>query len=110
MPARSSKLLALDALTTAGKAGVHSFDLSRLIGTNYSPRRIHDLKKDGYSITSKAEKRGDAWGVRYFLNYAPKAEKKETYKWVFDNTTNTAYRVVVSEDKGTPYTEQGVLV
>lgn len=68
--------IALEALKAAGQRGVHSFDLNKIIGTNYSPRRIYDLKKKGYAIDVKNERVGNAEGVRYFLHQKKKPEYK----------------------------------
>lgn len=92
----SQNLLALQALRRAGPAGVHSFELNQIIHTNYSPRRIGDLRSGKlndtqYNIKSKTEKCGDATGVRYFLQEEP----KPVFKWEFDNVNNIAKQVRV---------------
>ena len=56
----------LDLLKVAGEHGVHSFFLAKEV-TFRSAARINDLKNDGYNITTKREKRGKTYGVRYFL-------------------------------------------
>ena len=88
----------LEALRNAGSLGVHSFDLNNIVGTNYSPRMVHDLKKAGYSITAVREKLGDAVGVRYFLNYFPVDRQKltENYTVVFDDVTHVARKTYVN--------------
>lgn len=71
--------LALLFLKQAGSAGVHSFDLNRLIGTTRCAARVQDLKDQGYDITSVFERKGRSWGVRYFLR--SKEEYKPSYKF-----------------------------
>ena len=56
-------------LQVAGEQGVFSFDLKSAGGWRYAAR-INDLKKLGYDILSKSEKRGDERGCRYFLKEA----------------------------------------
>ena len=65
--------LTLQALQNAGNAGVHSFDLNRLVGTIRAAARVNDLKNLGYQITARPETLGNARGVRYFLVSSPKA-------------------------------------
>ena len=60
--------LTLEVLQHAGSNGIHSFDLIRMVNSPRAIARICDLKKKGYSITSVSEKKGNAIGVRYFLN------------------------------------------
>ncbi len=74
----------LFALIDAGDKGVHSFALNGIVGTNYSPRRIYDLKKKGYVITSIPEKLGNAIGCRYFLQSKPIKEQPKQKEYRFD--------------------------
>lgn len=63
----SHKQRILKLLEQAGEKGIHSFDL----GNRVTPRaaaRINDLKNDGYQIEARSEKKGSAYGVRYFLD------------------------------------------
>jgi len=57
----------LQALRKAGSKGIHSFELNYIVGTTRSAARIQDLKDKGYRISSKPEKLGDSWGVRYSI-------------------------------------------
>jgi biotin operon repressor len=66
----------LKVLRLAGEKGIHSFDLGREIGTIRISARIYDLKKKGYAIDARPEKRGDAVGVRYTL-----IEKRPKYEF-----------------------------
>lgn len=59
--------------------------LSKLIGTNWSPRRIYDLRKKGYHITSRTEEMDGSPGTRYFLH----EQKREPKRYEFDSITNT---------------------
>jgi len=63
-PTHKQRVLKL--LKEAGETGVHSFELARKISFR-AAARINDLKRDGHEITSRQEKRGDSYGVRYFL-------------------------------------------
>lgn len=87
-------LKTLDALRKAGDTGVHSFELNRIVGTTRAAARVRDLRKQGYSITSKREQLGDAWGVRYFLTSSPVHEsplfQQKPIRWEFDMKTYTA--------------------
>lgn len=46
--------------------GIHSFDLANHVGLR-AAARIADLRREGYSIRSLGEKKGNAIGVRYIL-------------------------------------------
>ncbi len=81
----------LEILRSAGPAGVHSFELNRLVGTIRVGARVYDLKRKGYEITAVPERMGDAVGVRYFLNSKPEPR----YKVIFDDAMNLARRVLV---------------
>jgi hypothetical protein len=83
----------LDILRKAGAFGVHSFELNRAIGTTRAAARVDELKKLGHKITTKYEKLGDAYGVRYILDpskpnteASTKVQKKKVY--VFDREKN----------------------
>lgn len=56
----------LYALREAGKNGLHSFDIIRII-SHKAPARISELRKDGFNIISIIERKGESVGVRYFL-------------------------------------------
>ena len=86
---RSQTRKALEALRMYGDKGCYSFMLSRLIGTNWSPRRIYDLRKQGYHITSKTEEMDGSKGTRYFLH----EQKIEPKKYVFDFENNRCYQI-----------------
>jgi len=60
----------LEYLRQSKNRGCHSFDLMHLVGTTRIAARIDDLKKQGFSITSVKEKKGDALGCRYYLHEA----------------------------------------
>ena len=62
----SIKELLLRKLRYVGKTGLHSFSGANLFGIRCAAR-IFDLRKDGYHITSKDEKKGKAIGVRWTL-------------------------------------------
>lgn len=66
MRSQSHRQQILERLKEAGSIGVHSFDLNRNI-TWKSCTRISELRKDGWKINKRREKRGDAYGVRYVL-------------------------------------------
>ena len=66
MKKQTHKQRILEMLQEAGDRGVHSFTLANSV-TFRASARINDLKNDGYNITSKHEKMGDSYGVRYFL-------------------------------------------
>lgn len=66
----------LDALKNA-PYGIHSFDLMKVAGTTRVAARINDLKKMGYSISSKRETLHGVEGCRYKLeNHTPVTQKK----------------------------------
>jgi hypothetical protein len=56
----------LNLLEEAGERGVHSFTLANSV-TFRAAARINDLRNEGYDITAKQEKKGNSYGVRYFL-------------------------------------------
>lgn len=56
----------IEALERAGKQGIHSFDIIKYGGLRASAR-VGELRKDGYNIKSVHERKGDCYGVRYFL-------------------------------------------
>jgi hypothetical protein len=56
----------LKALQYAGEEGIHSFDGAYSISYRFAAY-IGFLKKDGYNIISKLEKRNGCKGVRYFI-------------------------------------------
>jgi len=60
------KLRILNILEDAVERGVHSFDLVNRV-THKATSRIADLRKDGEDIISVREKKGNSWGVRYYL-------------------------------------------
>ncbi len=103
--------LTLEALQTAGDAGVHSFELNHIVGTIRAAARINDLKKLGYSISSQPEKLGNARGVRYFLVSAPvkKTEIKTQKKYIFD-ALRQVYIEVCETVKQPAQPIQGVLL
>ncbi len=88
---------ALMYLKQSGTTGVHSFDLNQLIGSTRSAARVNDLKAKGYKIASKREKRGDSYGVRYFLSPSITNDHQiaQKYKLVFDDKSNTVKKVFV---------------
>lgn len=74
----------LEALKRAGKHGVHSFELNRIVGTTRAAARVNDLIKLGYKISNgngHKELMGTAFGVRYTLEEEV-TETKE--RWEFD--------------------------
>ena len=70
---------ALRALRQAGKDGIHSFALNKIIGTTRAAARINDLKKRGHTIASQPELLGHARGARYFLVSSPMEKQKPQY-------------------------------
>lgn len=56
----------IEALRYAGERGIHSFDIIKAGGLR-ATARISELRKDGYNIKSVHERKGDCYGVRYFL-------------------------------------------
>ncbi len=56
----------LRKLRYVGKTGLHSFSAAHLFGIRVAAR-VFDLRKDGYTITSKDEKKGKAIGTRWVL-------------------------------------------
>ncbi len=77
--------MTLKLLQERGNNGIHSFELMSTVGTNRAAARIRDLRKLGYIIDSKYEKRGDSHGVRYTLA-AQQNIKQKVYK--FDRERN----------------------
>lgn len=71
--------MALRALREAGRNGVHSFVLNKIIGTTRAAARINDLKKRGYQIASQPQLLGNARGSRYFLLASPMEKQKPQY-------------------------------
>lgn len=56
----------IEALRNAGEIGIHSFDLIKYGGLR-ATARVGELRKDGYNIKSIHQRKGDCYGVRYFL-------------------------------------------
>ena len=56
----------INILEDAGQRGVHSFELVNRV-THKATSRIADLRRDGEEIISVREKKGNSWGVRYYL-------------------------------------------
>ncbi len=83
------------ALKEAGPHGVHSFELNHIVGTIRAAARINDLKRKGYNISSVPERLGNAMGVRYILNAAPRktTQVKPQPHYVFD-AVKKVYREV----------------
>ena len=77
--------LTLKLLQERGAKGIHSFELMSLVGTNRAAARIRDLRKLGYIIESKSEKRGESNGCRYTLATHQNIKQK-VYK--FDRERN----------------------
>lgn len=88
----TDKTKILEILRESGESGIHSFDLVRQAGTFRAAARIDDLKREGFIINTKSEKKGNSYGVRYFL-----IENKPVYK--YELTGNTAHKVLVNETK-----------
>lgn len=79
MSAKTKLTKTLEALKNA-PIGIHSFDLMRIAGTTRVAARILDLKKMGYSISSKLETLHGVDGCRYKLeNGTPITKKKPEY-------------------------------
>ena len=76
----------LQLLQERGEKGLHSFEIVQLVHTIRGAARIHDLKKQGYKITSIPESRGNAVGVRYFLQEQVRSKGywrfKDKAEWV----------------------------
>jgi len=88
---------AYEALKEAGSRGLTSYELAKAIGTNYSPRRILDLKKAGYSISGEWEKAANSRTKRYFLNSPiPTDKQKQKTEMVFDEARNVYVEKLVS--------------
>lgn len=66
MRSQTHKQKILYHLNEAGGEGIHSFWLNRKV-TWKAATRISELKRDGYDIESKPEKKGTGLGVRYTL-------------------------------------------
>ena len=83
---KSKTHLILQILKQCGNFGCHSFDLNSWAHTTRAAARVYDLKRQGYSIASQGERRGRAWGVRYFFigSPAPFGQVAEQ-KLVFDS-------------------------
>ena len=62
----SHKQKIINILEDSGETGVHSFELVNRV-THKATSRIADLRHDGENIISVPEKRGNSWGVRYYL-------------------------------------------
>ncbi len=69
----------LEILKEVGPTGIHSFELGNRVGTIRVAARVDDLKHKGYRIDTQREKLGNAWGVRYFLNYTPKPKTEMVF-------------------------------
>ncbi len=78
MPSNTQTTRALHFLRQAGRSGVHSFELNKLIRSTRAAARIDDLKRLGYEIASHHERLGRSWGVRYVLRVE---EKKPAYEF-----------------------------
>lgn len=63
---KTQKERVMELLENRGQEGIHSFEIIRQI-SHKAPARICELRKEGYNITSKTEKLGDSYGVRYTL-------------------------------------------
>ena len=62
----SIKELLLRKLRYVVNTGLHSFSAANLFGIRVAAR-LCDLRKDGYTITGKDEKKGKAIGTRWVL-------------------------------------------
>ena len=78
---KSKTHLILQILKQCGNFGCHSFDLNSWAHTTRAAARIDDLKQLGHNIYTIHERKGRAWGVRYFLRNNLIQEGKPEYRF-----------------------------
>lgn len=86
-------------LQQSGEAGIHSFELGKIVGTIRIAARIEELRKQGHNILSVAERMGDAIGVRYYLVTDSKPElqeEKQPRRFRYEFVGNMAVKVAVN--------------